>query len=79
MNREKAFQALGEIDGRFIAESLSYAPEDAVGASERIEQMKKKRIISIALAAALILALGVGAFAAYSSFNTCVPEPVSER
>lgn len=63
MNREEVFQAVGEINDRFIAEAVRYEPEDASCSSERIFQMKTKRIISIALTAALILALGVTAYA----------------
>ena len=29
MNREEVFQAVGEINDRFIAEAVRYAPEDA--------------------------------------------------
>lgn len=64
MNRELLSKAVGNIDDRFIAEARFSVPEDASGASERIVHMKKKRIISLALAAALILALGVVAYAA---------------
>ena len=63
MNREEVFQAVGGINDRFIAEAIRYAPEDASSASERVFHMKTKRILSIALAAALILALGVTAYA----------------
>lgn len=63
MNRELLSKAVGNIDDRFIAEARFSVPEDASGASERIVHMKKKRIISLALAAALILALGVTAYA----------------
>ena len=63
MNREKAFQALNALDDRYIAEALRYAPEEAAGASERSGSMKSKRIVTLALAAALILALGAAAWA----------------
>lgn len=63
MNREDVFQALSEIDDRLIAEAVRYAPEHAAGSSERIVQMKRKRVFTIVLAAALILALGVAAYA----------------
>ena len=66
MNRAEVFLAVGEIEDRFIAESIRYEPENATGASERIVQMKTKRIVSVALAAALILALGLTALAAWS-------------
>ena len=63
MNREKAFQALNALDDRYIAEALRYAPEAAAGASERSGSMRSKRIVTLALAAALILALGAAAWA----------------
>ena len=66
MNREEAFQAIGGIDDRFIAEAIRYTPEDATAAPERIVPMKKKRIITLALAAALLLSLGIVAYAAWS-------------
>ena len=63
MNRELLSKALGEIDERFIDEAYRPVPESASGSPERIVHMKKKRIITLALAAALILALGVTAYA----------------
>ena len=63
MNRETAFQVLGGLDDRYIAEAIRYAPEQASGSPERIAHMKRKRIITLALAAALILALGITAYA----------------
>jgi len=63
MNRELLSKALCEIDESFIAEAYRPVPEAASGSSERIVHMKKKRIITFALAAALILALGVTAYA----------------
>ena len=70
MNRETLFDALAGIDESFISEALRYSPEAASGSSERIVHLKKKRIISFALAAALILALGVTAWAAYDAVAT---------
>ena len=66
MNREKLFQAVGEIDGRYVAEALRYAPEEASGSPERIVHMKKKRIITFALAAVLLLSLSIAAYAAWN-------------
>ena len=66
MNRELLSKAVGNIDDRFIAEARFSVPEDASGTSERIVHMKKKRIISLALASALILALGTAAYAIYN-------------
>ena len=63
MNRGRAFQALDALDDRYIAEARRYAPEGAAGASERSASMRSKRIVTLALAAALILALGAAAWA----------------
>ncbi len=67
MNREEKFRVLAGMDDRYIAESIRYAPEDAEGTSERIAHMKKKRILTFALAAALILALGASAYGVKNS------------
>lgn len=75
MNREKLFDALADVDEAYIAEALRYSPEASSGSSERIVHLKKKRMISFALAAALILALGVAAYAVFSTYSTRVPEP----
>lgn len=70
MTREKLFDALAGIDDRFISDALHYSPEAASGSSERIVHLKKKKLISFALAAALILALGVTVWAAYDAVAT---------
>ena len=66
MKRELLSKAFGEIDEGYIAEAYRPAPEDAIASSERILHMKKKRIITFALAAALTLALGITAYAGWS-------------
>lgn len=63
MNREQAFETLSELDDRFIAEAIHYAPGDSLTPPERIVQVKKRKIFAIALAATLILALGAAAYA----------------
>ncbi len=70
MNREQAFQALSGLDDRLIAEAVRYAPEDASGPSERSAHMKTKRLITFALAAALILSFSIVAYAAYNAIST---------
>ena len=75
MKREQLSTIICNIDDRHIAEAYQFDPDLCARPSERIVHMKKKRIITFALAAALILALGVGAYAAYSAFFTRVPEP----
>ena len=64
MNRELLSKAVGDIDDRFVAEARFSVPGDTTGSPERIVHMKKKRIITFALAAALVIALSVGAYAA---------------
>ena len=74
MNREDVFQALADIDDRFVAESVSYAPGEAAESPERIVYMKKKNILTLVLAAVLVMALGVTAYAAFFSMNHRIPE-----
>lgn len=75
MKRENLFRAIAGIDDCFIAEAIRYDPPSASGSSERIVHLNKKKIISFALAAVLLLALGVTAFAVFSTYSTRVPEP----
>ena len=63
MNREQLSNLIGDLRDRQIAEAIRYAPEEAYVSSERMLYMKKKRLITLALAAALILALGITAYA----------------
>ena len=63
MNRDKLFEIVGGIDDSLIAESLRYDPEAAKTSPERIEHMKTKSLFSFLLAAALILSLGIAAYA----------------
>lgn len=67
MKREQLSEILSHIDDRQIAEAFQFDPDRCGGAPERILPMKKKRLISIALAAALILALGVSAYAVFGT------------
>lgn len=66
MKRETISKALNGLDDRFISESAVFSPDTMQGSPERIVHMKKKRIVSLALAAALILALGVTAYAVWN-------------
>ena len=70
MNREKAFEILGDLDANFVAEAAEYVPEAAKGSPERIVHMKTKRIVTFALAAVLLLALGITAYAGYQAVAT---------
>ena len=74
MKRKNLFRAIADIDDRFITEAIRYAPPSASGSSGRIVHLNKKKIISFALAAVLLLALGVTAFAVFSTYSTRVPE-----
>lgn len=66
MNREQLSRAIGAIDARYVAEACLPAPGAAASAPERTRHMKIKRIVTFALAAVLVLALGVTACAGYS-------------
>ena len=63
MKRETISMALNGLEDTFISEAAEFRPEAIQETPERTARMKTKRIISIALAAALILALGVTAYA----------------
>ena len=65
MTREQLSSIICNVDEKLIAEAHQYNPDHCSESPERIVHMKKKRFITFALAAALILALGVGAYAAY--------------
>ncbi len=65
MKRETISQALNGLDDRHIRDTESFSPPVMQGAPERIIPMKRKRILTFALAAALLLALGVTAYAVY--------------
>ena len=65
MNRDQILQLLEGVDDRFLSESACFDP--ARGPKERSAHMKTKRIVTLALAAVLLLALGAVAYA--DSFN----------
>ena len=66
MKREQLSDIIGAIDDRQVAEAWQFDPDLCGRSPERIGNMKAKRIITLALAAALVLALGVGAYAVYN-------------
>ena len=66
MKRELLSKAFGEIDESYILEAYRPVPGAASSSPERIKPMRKKRMITFALAAALMLALGVTAYAVWS-------------
>lgn len=63
MRREQLSRVFGNLEDRQIAEAFAFDPDRCDHAPERIVPMKKKKIISFVLAAALILALGATAYA----------------
>ena len=63
MKRETISLALNSLDDRHITDTAVFSPERIQRSPERIVYMKRKRIVTFALAAALILVLGVSAFA----------------
>ncbi len=62
MKRETITRMLDMVDEQYISEAA--IPDCEQEGPERIVHMKKKRIITLALAAALLIALGVTAYAA---------------
>ncbi len=64
MKRETITLMLNSVDDDYISEAAVFCPESIQERPERIVHMKKKRIITFALAAALILAMGAVAYAA---------------
>ena len=64
MKRETISQAMNMLDERHICDT-AWEPGAIQEPPERIVHMRKKRIITFALAAALILALGITAYAVW--------------
>ncbi len=67
MNRELLAKAFGDIDEDIVAQAYRPATEAASGSPERTVHMNRKRILTIAFAAALILALGISAYAIWGA------------
>ena len=64
MNRELLSKALSEIEEGYVYEAYRPFSEDASSTSERIVHLNRRRLITFALAAALVLALGISAYSA---------------
>jgi len=64
MKRETITLMLNGLADEYISEAAAFCPASIQESPERIVHMNKKRIITFALAAALILALGAVAYAA---------------
>ncbi len=62
MNRDQILRLLEAVDDRYLTESASFDP--ATGPKKGSAKMKIKRIVTLALAAALLLGLGAAAYAA---------------
>ena len=65
MKREQLSDIIGNLDDRQIAEAYQFDPGLCGRSPERIRRMRIKRIVTFALAAVLILALGVTGYAVY--------------
>jgi hypothetical protein len=63
MNRDQILQMLENIDDRFVTEAARFDPVGRRSPTERSRHMKTKRIVTLALAAALLLGLGAVACA----------------
>ena len=63
MKRELLSKAFGDIDESYVAEAYRPVPGKRSASLERINHMRKKRMIPFALAAVLLLALGITASA----------------
>ena len=66
MKRETITLMLNCVEDGFISETAVFRPASRQESPERTAHMKKKRIITAALAAALLLALGITAYAVWS-------------
>ena len=79
MKRETITRMLNGLDDRYIGEAA--IPDFEQEGPERIVPMKKKRIITLALAAALLIALGVTAYAGgwFDRKQVIIVEPRSTK
>lgn len=65
MEREKISEIISNIDEDLIAEAAYFDIEKCSDSSERIVKMKKQKFITIGIAAAFVMSLGIGSFAYY--------------
>ena len=70
MKREILSLALDSLADRHISDTAVFSPGPMQDSPERIVRMKKKRIIALALAAALLLSFSIVAYAGYQSVAT---------
>ena len=66
MKRETITLMLNGVEDGFISETAVFRPASRQESPDRTAHMKKKQIITAALAAALLLALGITAYAVWS-------------
>ena len=64
MNQELLWKAFGDIDERFVAEAVRPLSAAAPAAPEKVVHLNRKRIITFALAATLLLSLGIAGWSA---------------
>ena len=65
MKRETISLALNRLDDRHIADTATFSPKTVQSSPERIVYMSKKRIITFALAAIMMLTFGITAYAVW--------------
>lgn len=73
MKREQLSNIIRDIDEQLIAEAYRYDPDRGSRSSERTVHMSKKKIITFALVAALVLSLVTVAYAVFSVYTARVP------
>ncbi|MBR0352551.1 MAG: hypothetical protein IJH53_05035 [Oscillospiraceae bacterium] len=66
MKRETITFMLNSIGDEYIGETEVFRPYSVQGSPERTDHMKKRRIITLLLAAVLMLALGITAYAVWN-------------
>ncbi len=66
MKRETITSMLNSIGDAYIGEAEAFRPYSVQGSPERTAHMKNRRIITLLLAAVLMLALGITAYAVWS-------------
>ena len=76
MKRETITLMINGLADNYISEAEAFSPDAIQETPERIVHLNRKKIITFALAAVLILSLSIAAYAAYvSSMSRRVPEP----
>ncbi len=70
MKREQLSDIICGIDDRHVAEAIQFDPGLCKRSPERMVHMKKRRTFALAIAAVLVFALSITAYAAYQSVAT---------